>query len=91
VLSVAYTPVVVRLTAAVRALIHHPGLWGEALRATFSLTPSGWWRRPPFLPRPDAGLLAWRIATAYGNADAEMSGEDLVGYLRWRRVQRGLR
>ena len=66
----------------------HPSLWLEAGRATFALAPRGWWRRPPFLPAPDAAYLAWRVHTAYGSADAEVTPEDVISYLEWRKGRR---
>ncbi len=74
--------------AALRALLRHPGLWGEALRAGAALTPRRWWRRPPFLPVPDRRYVAWRIATAYGRPDAPVAADDVLAYLRWRARQR---
>ncbi|MGH8935673.1 MAG: hypothetical protein ACRDXD_05335 [Acidimicrobiia bacterium] len=71
-----------------RGILGHPELWPELVRTLASVAPDGWWRRFPFLPRPDRGYLAWRISTAYGRADARVRDEDLVEYLRWRRRQR---
>lgn len=73
---------------AVRALLRHPSLWGEALRALGGTARDGWWRRFPFLPVPDRRYLRWRTATAYGTPEAEIPGEDLVAFLAWRRRQR---
>ena len=72
----------------VRAVVKHPGLWAEAIRTWLALSRPGWWRRFPFLPRPDPGYLQWRVATAYGVPDAAMRPEDLVGFLRWRKLVR---
>ena len=77
-----------RVTNAARALLRHPGLWPEAVRSMFALAPRRWWTRPPFLPLPDRQYLQWRIGTAYGTTEADLTGEDLVGYLRWRRSRR---
>ena len=44
-----------------------PRLWGTALRQIHRLAPSGWWRRPPFLPLPDHGYAAFRQVTQYGD------------------------
>lgn len=31
------------------------------------MAPTGWWRKPPFLPVPDQDWLEFRMATAYGH------------------------
>lgn len=69
-------------------VVRRPGLWVEAMRAASDLGRRDWWRRPPFLPLPDAEYLRWRAATAYGTPDAPVRPDDLVAYLRWRRRQR---
>ncbi|MDP8959244.1 MAG: hypothetical protein M3N51_08615 [Actinomycetota bacterium] len=73
-----------------RAIVGHPKLWVEALRAVASMSPDGWWRHPPFLPRPHPGYLAWRLVTAYGSPEAPLLGHDVIEYLEWRRRQRRL-
>lgn len=73
-----------RLLPAVPALLGHPSLWLTGLRQARRLAPSGWWRRPPFLPVPDGAYLRFRLETAYGGVgDHPPEGEDLVTYLRW--------
>lgn len=69
-------------------MVRHPSLWGEGVRALAATAPDGWWRRFPFLPRPDPAHLAWRLSTAYGVGGARLGGEDLVRYLAWRKRQR---
>ena len=69
------------------AVAARPSLWAVALRQARRLAPPGWWRRPPFVPRPDRGYLRFRLETQYGDADAPASGADLVAYLRWCRAQ----
>jgi hypothetical protein len=49
----------------------------------FVLAKRGWWRRPPFLPVPDAAYLRFRMETAYGDADRDPEPDDLITYLRW--------
>jgi hypothetical protein len=71
----AFLPAVVRVVAA-------PSLWGTALRQLVATSPRGWWRRPPFAPRPDPAYLRFRTDTAYG-PDARPGPGDLVAYLRW--------
>ncbi len=67
------------------ALARRPSLWGEALRALIAVSPAGWWRTFPFLPRAEPAYLAWRVSTAYGSAHQPMRAHDLVAYLEWRR------
>lgn len=70
-----------------RAVLSHPELWATALRQMFFLAPSGWWRRAPFLPLPDAAYMRFRIVTAYGgDGSAEAQPSDLITYLRWCRA-----
>jgi hypothetical protein len=68
----------------VRALGARPTLWPAAFGALRRLAPQRWWRRPPFLPVPDAAYWRFRMETAYGNdAPGRPSAEDIVDYLRW--------
>jgi hypothetical protein len=71
----AFVPAVVRVVLT-------PSLWGIAMRQLAATSPRGWWRRPPFLPRPDRAYLRFRTETAYG-PDAHPGPDDLVAYLRW--------
>ena len=76
-------------TAAARAVVTRPRLWGVAVRQTFRLAAPGWWRRRPFLPLPDPDYLRFRLQTAYGDPDRGPSPEDVVAYLDWcRRFRR---
>jgi hypothetical protein len=45
-----------------------------------------WWRRPPFLPVPDADYVRFRLETQYGTGGAP-DPADVVVYLRWCRDQ----
>jgi hypothetical protein len=65
------------------AVARRPSLWGAAVRQLFRLARPGWWRRPPFLPLPDAAYLRFRLQTAYGDPDREPAPDDVVAYLRW--------
>lgn len=65
-----------------------PDLWATAVRQLFALAPSGWWRRRPFLPFPDADYLAFRMETMYGDSGAAPAGPDVVAYLEWCRSHR---
>lgn len=64
------------------ALLRRPGLWATALRQALRLAAPGWWRRPPFLPVPDAGYLRFRLETQYGS-DHEPEPADVITYLHW--------
>jgi alpha-beta hydrolase superfamily lysophospholipase len=64
----------------------HPRLWATALRQLRRLAAPGWWRRPPHLPVPDPGYLAFRLRTMYGDAARDPAPEDLLTYLRWCRA-----
>jgi hypothetical protein len=69
-----------------RAVAARPTLWPAALRAARSLTPSDWWRRPPFLPVPDRSYLRFRLVTAYGGEGRRApEPTDVVTWLGWLR------
>lgn len=71
----------------IRVVLGHPSLWPTAIRQMFFLAPSGWWRRAPFLPLPDAAYLRFRMVTAYGgDGTAVAQPDDLLTYLRWCRA-----
>jgi hypothetical protein len=69
---------------AVLLVLARPSLWPIALRQALRLARPRWWRRPPFLPVPDAAYLRFRFETQYG-AQGRPEPHDLVGYLEWRR------
>lgn len=71
-----------------RVILRHPPLWGEALRSWVAFTPSGWWKRAPFLPIPRRAYVRWRLQTAYGTADHAPEPNDVIRFLEWRRDQR---
>ncbi len=72
-------------------LVRQPWLWPTAARQMAVLAPSGWWRRPPWLPLPDAAYLAFRLQTQYGgDGRAVPAPGDLVRYLGWCRRMRRL-
>jgi len=76
--------------AMVLAVLAHPSLWPTALRQVLVLSPSGWWRRPPFVPLPDPGYMRFRMVTAYGGSgDRTAEPADLLTYLRWCRAWPG--
>jgi hypothetical protein len=71
----------------VLAVGRRPRLWSEGLRTLLAMAPRGWWRKPPFVPIPDADYAAWRVATARGDANARINEKELVSYLEWRQRQ----
>jgi hypothetical protein len=76
--------------SAIVAVLRRPRLWFTAVTTLVDLAPNGWWKRPPFLPIPNEGLVNWRLTTAYGSSDTALDEADLVAYLEWRRqVARG--
>ena len=77
--------------ALVAAVMVRPRLWATALRQVGRLARPGWWRRPPFLPLPDADYLGFRLETQYGGEATPADPHDLVRYLEWCRDQERLR
>ncbi|MBI4410474.1 MAG: hypothetical protein HY561_12245 [Gemmatimonadetes bacterium] len=63
--------------------LRDPRVLGPLVRAGWRFRARGWYRRPPFLPLPPDDYLAWRLHTAYGNAEATPSAAELRRYLRW--------
>ena len=75
---------------AAAAVASRPWLWPTAARQVSRLAKPGWWRRAPFLPRPDPAYLAFRLETMYGASAPPPEGSDVVAYLRWCRSYRRL-
>ena len=69
--------------AAVLAVVVRPRLWATAVRQGLRLAKPGWWRRAPFLPRPDREYMRFRLETQYGDPDHRVESRDLVTYLGW--------
>lgn len=70
------------------AVLRHPDLWAEGLRAARRMAGSGWWRHWPPVPRPPDAYLRFRVQTATGDADAPADPRDVVTYLAWCRDNR---
>lgn len=69
---------------ALLALIRHPILMTEAVRAAFAMRRShGLGLAGPY--------LAWRQMTAYGDRLATVGAQDMLNYLAWRREMRTIR
>jgi hypothetical protein len=75
---------------AVAAVAVRPWLWATAVAQIVALAPSGWWRRRPYLPVPDAEYLRFRMQTQYGDSEHEPEPADLITYLKWCRSYRTL-
>lgn len=72
------------MLGAAPAVLRRPSLWVTAVRQVHRLARPRWWRRPPFLPLPDADYLHFRLVTMYGGSgDRPMSGADVVQWLEW--------
>ena len=75
------------LLGAARVLIVRPSLWPTAAVQARRFAPDGWWRRAPFLPIPDADLLAFRATTQYGDPGHPATPDDLISWLEWCRAE----
>jgi hypothetical protein len=73
---------VMRLTA--HGLVN-PIVGIDLLTLAWAFRRRGWWKRPPFLPVPDAEYLAWRMHTAYGEERSLPPVEDVIRFAHWRR------
>ena len=69
------------------AVLRRPRLWPVAIRQWRRATPSGWWRRRPFLPVPTRDYVRFRLLTHYGDSETRASAVDGVNYLAWCRTQ----
>jgi hypothetical protein len=69
--------------AMARAVLRRPDLWWSALGALRRLAVPGWWKSPPYAPRPDRRLWDFRMVTAYGSADADPEPDDVISFLEW--------
>jgi hypothetical protein len=68
----------------VGAVVGRPGLWVTAVRQVRRLARPRWWRRPPFLPLPDAAYVRFRLITQYGGTgDRAPVPADVLNYLSW--------
>ncbi len=65
---------------AAHLLAHPRDAWVVA-RAAWRLRRDGWWRRPPFVPRPGDAWMRFRVTTAL--ADAAPTPRDVVSAARW--------
>ena len=63
--------------------VRSPRLASDLLRVMWRFRTRGWYRRFPFLPLPARDYVRWRMHTAYGDADAVPSANDIERYARW--------
>jgi hypothetical protein len=49
------------MAAATLAVARRPDLWVTAVRQLGRLAPTGWWRKAPYLPRPDPTYMRFRM------------------------------
>lgn len=68
------------------AIARRPGLWIPALRTGWRLRRNRWWAVAPFVPVPSPAYLRFRMVTAYGDAEADPTVDDVITYLRWCRA-----
>lgn len=68
-----------------KVVVRHPGLAGEAIRLAGATAAPGWFRRVPFLPRPEPTYRDWRLSTAYGRCDQNPTPKEMEEFLRWRK------
>ncbi len=69
--------------------LRRPRIIPYLLRAAWAFRARGWYRRPPFLPLPPRSYLRWRMETAYGDADALPTLDEMERYLVWTARMRG--
>ena len=72
----------------IAAVLRHPSLWATGIRQLFALSPDGWWKRWPPVPKPDREYYRWRLQTQYGDPDHVPIGSDVVAYLKWCKGER---
>jgi hypothetical protein len=70
------------LAVAARAAVN-PRLAADLLRVAWRFRARRWYLRFPFLPLPARDYVRWRMHTAYGDADAVPTAEELIRYARW--------
>jgi len=69
------------------ALLRRPKLLPTAFTQAVRFAPNGWWRRPPWLPLPAAGLIRFRSEAMYGDCGARFKPQDVIVWLEWCRAQ----
>lgn len=72
-------------------LARHPSSTLKLARAGWPLRATGWWRRPPFLPLPDAAYWNFRMVTYGTGVGAALTPSVMVDAAEWSLRQRGRR
>ena len=70
-------------SGTLRHVLRRPHDGVALLRSAWRMRRRYWWRTAPFLPVPDEKYWAFRVSTAYGDADATVSIDDAVAAARW--------
>ena len=63
--------------------VRRPATGMALLRVAWRFRRRGWWHRAPFLPLPATEYVRWRMHTAYGDAGAIPSADDVERYALW--------
>lgn len=69
-------------------VIRHPFSILYLARAGWSLRQEHWWRRAPFLPLPPREYWEFRLMTAFGATNPQMTAEAMVDAAKWSLRQR---
>ena len=72
-------------------LLRHPVDAVAVGVSAWALRRNHWWRRPPFLPLPDAAYWRFRLATYDGSPTARLEPRAVVDAAKWSRLQRNAR
>jgi len=67
------------LTIAIR----RPWIVPQLLSTAWAMRARGWYSRAPFLPLPPRSYVDWRMETAYGDAGAAPTPDELERYVVW--------
>jgi len=63
--------------------LRRPRIVPHLLLAAWAFRARHWYRRAPFLPVPPRSYMRWRMETAYGDAEASPSLDEMERYLAW--------
>lgn len=75
-------------TGLARYLLRHPARVPVVLRAGWRLRADRWWRHAPFLPLPDRHYWDFRMMTATGSIEGQLSVREMVDAAVWSSRQR---
>ena len=68
----------------INLLTRQPRLWRTAVVQVFRTAESGWWKRPPFFPKPANSFIEFRSKTQYGSIETgQMQAKDILVWLEW--------